>query len=253
MNRTRSQFKELFSAQSGDYARFRPTYPDSLFAYLASLVDERATAWDCGTGSGQAALKLADRFARVIATDPNGKQLENAAKHPRVEYRMGPAESSGLPDYSIDLVTAAQAFHWFRQDKFFNEVRRVLRPRGILAVWCYGLAEITPDIDAVVYRLYKGILGDYWEKERRLVEEGYKNARLPFQEIAPPSFEMTAEWGLDHWVGYLRTWSALQTYIKKNGTNPLDLVYGDLTAAWGLAQTRPVRWNLALRLGRADG
>jgi hypothetical protein len=100
--------------------------------------------------------------------------------------------------------------------------------------------------------LYKDALGPYWEPERKLVEEGYRSVRLPMQEITPPEFQMTAEWSLEHLVGYLSTWSALQTYIQRNRSNPLEAIFVELQTAWGDAQTSPVRWPLAMRVGRND-
>jgi SAM-dependent methyltransferase len=244
------QFKDLFSRQSTDYATFRPTYPDSLFRYLVSLVDERDTAWDCGTGNGQAALKLSEYFDHVIATDPSEKQLALAARSAQIDYRVATAEVSGLRDSSVDLITVAQAFHWFKQDLFFMEAKRVLKPGGVLAFWCYELAQITPEIDAVVYRLYKEKLGPFWEKERLLVEEGYKKVQIPFCQISPPPFKMTAEWTLEHLTGYLSTWSALQNYLKKNADNPLEAFLPELKSAWGGQSPRPVRWDLALKIAR---
>ena len=247
-----SDFKDLFSRQAGEYARFRPTYPAKLFQYLASLVDAHDLAWDCGTGNGQAALQLAEHFERVIATDPSAKQISSASRHAKIEYRVGSAENTSLADHSVSLITVAQAFHWFKQDEFFAEAHRVLKAKGILALWSYELCQITPEIDAVVHRLYTDILGSHWEPERKLVEEGYRNVRLPMHEIKPPAFEMTAAWSLEHLLGYLNTWSALQTYIQKNHSNPLEMIFGDLRAAWGEATTRPVRWELALRVCRND-
>ncbi len=243
-------FKDLFSKQSGDYARFRPTYPASLFQYLASIAEAHKLAWDVGTGNGQAAVALAGHFEHVIATDPSEKQILSAQKHPKVEYRVGSAEKTTVADQSADLITVAQAFHWFRQEEFFSEARRVLKPGGVLAFWCYSLAKITPEIDAVVLDLYSEILGPFWEPERKQVENGYKNAQMPFEEVIPPRFEMTAEWSLEHLVGYLGTWSALQTYLKMNNTNPLEAIFPKLQAAWGNVKTRPVCWELGLRVGR---
>jgi ubiquinone/menaquinone biosynthesis C-methylase UbiE len=245
-----TEFKDLFSRQSTDYAKFRPHYPDTLFQYLASLTNDHSTAWDCGTGNGQAAVKLAEHFQRVIATDPSAKQISSATPHSKVEYRVGSAEKTTFDNHSIDLITVAQAFHWFKHDDFFAEAERILRPKGVLAFWCYELCTITPEIDAVVMKLYQGVLGSYWEPERKLVEAGYKSIQMPMQEITPPAFEMKAEWNLEHLVGYLSTWSALQTYIQKNQSNPLEASFNDLKNAWGDVGLRPVRWELALRVGR---
>jgi SAM-dependent methyltransferase len=244
------EFKDLFSHQSTDYVRYRPTYPESLFRYLSSLVSSHELAWDCGTGNGQAAIQLTEFFDKVIATDPSAKQISKAIQHPKVEYRTDTAEKSTLNRSSVDLITVGQAFHWFHQHEFFDEVQRILKPQGILAFWCYGLAQITPEIDSIVFKLYRDILGDYWEKERQLIEEGYQNILLPMKELKAPKFEMTAEWDLEHLVGYLSTWSALQTYIQKNQSNPLETVFNSLQKAWDSKKTRTIKWELGLRVGQ---
>ncbi|PWU16783.1 MAG: SAM-dependent methyltransferase [Bdellovibrio sp.] len=245
-------FKDLFSTQSTDYAKFRPTYPEALFGFLASLSAEHRLAWDCGCGNGQASVQLAGHFDQVVATDPSEKQLAGAVAREKVKYETGTAEESSLADRTVDLITTAQAFHWFKQDRFFDEVRRVAKPSGVLAVWCYGLCRITPQVDAVVGYLYNDILDGYWEPERKLVEEGYRNVQFPFKPISPPLFEMRAEWNFEHTIGYLGTWSALQTFVKKNGSNPLEPLASDLYKAWGGAATLPVTWDLAVRAFRVQ-
>lgn len=241
--------KDLFSQAAAGYARFRPRYPAALFDWLAATAPGRDLAVDVGTGSGQAAVELGQRFARVIALDPSEAQLANAAPHARVTYRRAPAEATGLEPGSADLVTAAQAFHWFEPERFFAEVRRVARPKGVVAVWCYGLAEITPTIDAIVYELYEAQLGAYWEPERRLVDKLYRDVAFPFDELAPPAFHMTARWRLGDLVGYLETWSALATRRRIVGDDPLPAIAQKLEAAWGGAETHEVRWPMGLRAG----
>lgn len=244
-----SGFKDLFSSQAGDYSKFRPHYPSGLFSYLASLCPNRGVAWDAGTGNGQAAVALAEHFGSVIATDPSEKQIRQAVAHPRVAYRVAPAEQSGLDDFSVNLVTVAQAFHWFRRGEFFAEVRRVTEPGGVLAVWCYELAAVDEAIDATVLRLYRDILGAFWDPERRLVEEGYRHVKVPFNELQPPQFEMKAQWDLSQFAGYLSTWSALQKYRVDKGEDPLALVADELRAEWGNpAAHREVAWPLSLRV-----
>ncbi len=245
-----AKFKDLFSRQSADYSKFRPTYPTELFEYLATLVDKRDLAWDVGTGNGQSAVMVANHFSRVVATDPSIKQIERATPNSRVIYHVGAAESSEFADHTVDLVTVAQAIHWFNHEKFFNEVRRVLKPKGVLAFWCYGGAQITPEVNAVVRKLYLDILGPYWQPERRLIEEGYRSIRVPMQEITPPDFSITADWELEHLIGYLGTWSALQSYIEKNKSNPLEAMYEQLRTAWGKISTHRVQWELNLRVAR---
>lgn len=246
----KNEFKDLFSSHSNDYVRYRPNYPSHLFEFLSGLTAARGLAWDCGTGNGQAATELARYFTNVIATDPSEKQISNAVAQENIEYRVSTAEESGLENSSIDLICVAQALHWFRHSEFFEECRRVLKANGCLAFWCYELAEINPVIDACVYCLYSETLGGYWEKERKLVEEGYRNISVPFNEINHPSFQMTSVWSLEHFVGYLSTWSGLKTYINKHNENPLEKIYPELKNIWGDEAKKEVRWKIALRIFR---
>ena len=177
-------FSDHFSQQADDYARFRPTYPAALYDYLASLTPQHDRAWDVGTGNGQAVFGLARHFRSVIATDPSEQQIALAAPHERVTYRVAPAEHSGLEDQSIDLSTAAMAVHWFDLDRFYAEARRVLKPDGLLAVWCYNLTEITPEVDAVMESYYHNVLGEFWPPQIGRVDEHYRTLPFPFTEIA---------------------------------------------------------------------
>jgi SAM-dependent methyltransferase len=240
-------FKDLFSGTSLAYARFRPTYPEPLFDWLANAAPARELAVDIGAGNGQATAALATRFARVIAVDPSAAQLANAPADERVTYRQGSAEATTVEGGSADLVVAAQAFHWFAAEAFFIEARRIVRPGGVLAVWCYAVATVAPDVDALVHQLYEQVLGAYWEPERRLVETGYGTVRFPFPEVEVPSVEMRLTWTLEQLVGYLGTWSALQRYLRERGENPLEAMFPRLEAAWGGAPGREVRWPLAVR------
>jgi SAM-dependent methyltransferase len=243
--------KDHFSGHADRYVAFRPNYPDALFAYLASLCPVRDLAWDCATGNGQAAVALAPYFRGVLATDASQKQIDQARLHEKVRYLVAPAEGVPLENASVDLATVAQALHWLDLPGFYAEVRRVVRPGGILAVWCYQLHTITPKIDAVVTRLYADILGSYWPPERRLVEEGYKTLPFPFDELTPPGFQMTHSWDLEHLLGYLDSWSSTQRYRTQHGEDPRALIKADLEAAWGDPnRARIVTWPLHLRAGR---
>lgn len=247
-------FKDHFSTQASDYGRFRPDYPDALFAWLADLAPGRDLAHDVATGNGQGARQLAKHFTKVIASDASAAQIKEAVPHPSIDYRVAPAEASGLPDACVDLVAVAQAAHWFDLPRFNAEARRVLRPAGVLALWCYGLMRVTPAVDAVVGRLYGDILGDdYWPPERKLVERGYAGLPFPFERLATPAFAIERDWSLDHLTGYLGTWSAVTAYRRRNGADPLALVVDDLAAAWGQAAQRRVAWPLALLVGRREG
>jgi SAM-dependent methyltransferase len=242
-------FKDHFSRQAADYARFRPRYPRELFEYLGRIAPSRALAWDCATGNGQAAVGLAAVFERVIATDASEKQIANAEPHERVEYHLAPAENSFIKSGIVDLIMVAQALHWFDLDRFYAEARRVLKPDGILAASAYNLLRIEPAIDEIVNRYYYEVVGPFWPPERKLVEN-FADLPFPFHKIDPPKFEMTAYWNLDHLLGYLRTWSSTQRFIAARGGNPLEQIADELRTVWGdPPRIRKVVWPLILRLG----
>jgi SAM-dependent methyltransferase len=244
--------KDLFSQQAASYARYRPTFPPELYDWVASVAPGRGLAVDVGTGNGQAARELGERFAAVVAVDPSEAQLANATPHPRVTYRRGDAEATGVGAGAADLVTASQAFHWFDQARFFAECRRALRPRGAVAVWCYALTHVTPEIDAVMMELYEGYLGGYWDPERRQVEKLYADLVFPagWDEVAAPAFAMRARWSLADLVGYFGTWSALVKYKNQRGEDPLRVIVPKLEAAWGAAAEREVTWPVGMRAAR---
>ncbi|MGH8402086.1 MAG: class I SAM-dependent methyltransferase [Gammaproteobacteria bacterium] len=248
---TESEFKDHFSGHAAAYADARPRYPDALFAWLATLTPNHGLAWDCGTGNGQAALGLAVNYKRVIATDPSKEQIGNAFPHERVSYRVAAAESPGLEPHSVDLVTVAQAVHWFDRPVFYEQVNQVLKPGGAIAVWCYGLCSITPEIDAAVQAFYAGETGDYWPPERVLIDAGYRTIEFPFNEIATPAFSMTQHWDLPQFLAYLDTWSAVQRFIKRNGRDPVEAFGEALEKIWGSStEKRRVIWPLHIRAGR---
>jgi len=242
-----SFFKDYFSKQAADYGKFRPWYPQDLFRWLGSIAPANGLAWDCATGSGQAAIALAEVFERIIATDASEKQIANAERHKRVEYRVATAEKSGLESGSVDLITVAQALHWFELETFYSEVRRVLKPRGVIAATAYKLATISPEIDAVVSRYYSEIVGRYWPAERVLVEN-FEELPFPFAQIETPRFEMVAEWSVEQLLGYLRTWSATQRFMAAEKRDPLETVEQPLLEAWG-HEVRRVVWPLTVRVG----
>lgn len=245
-------FKDHFSGHAADYAAARPGYPAALFDYLAALPARHELAWDCGTGNGQAALHLAERFARVIATDASAEQLAQARPQPRIEYRQAPAESSGLAGGSVDLVTVAQALHWFEFDRFYAEVRRVLAPGGALAVWTYKLLSVTPEVDRILVPFATRTVGPYWPPERRYVDEEYRTLPFPLAEEPAPRFVGVEHWDLGRLLSYVSTWSSVKRYTRSQGEDPLPALAEALTGAWGdPAQVRAVSLPIYLRVGRA--
>ncbi|MCB0730356.1 MAG: methyltransferase domain-containing protein [Ignavibacteriae bacterium] len=217
--------KDKFSVQSKIYADFRPTYPKELVGYISSYCKERTLAWDVGTGNGQFAFLLSEYFQKVYATDLSANQIENARQNSKIIYKVEHAEKSNFPDKQFDLITVAQALHWFNLEKFFTEVNRTLKPKGIFAAIGYSLIKISPDIDKVINDFYTNVIGKYWDPERKLVDEKYKNIHFPFNEITNNKhFKITADWTINNLEGYLNSWSAVQNFIKINNYNPVPKV-----------------------------
>lgn len=246
-----SGFEDHFSKQSRLYAQHRPKYPDEIYIYLASIAPGHSLAWDCGTGNGQAAVGLAGHFEKVHATDASADQIALAYPHERVEYCVEPAEHVSLEASSVDLVTVAVAIHWFDFDEFYREVKRVLKPGGVLAAWTYNSVEISPEIDGWIWHYYREIVGEYWPERIRYLEERYETIPFPFEEIPAPRFVMEIDWNLIQLAGFLDSWSATQRYKAQKGAHPLERVWHELRAAWGEeTELRRVRWPLHIRIGR---
>lgn len=246
-----AQFKDHFSEHAQDYFRSRPDYPIQLFEYLSGLAPSRHRAWDCGTGNGQAGLALTRYFDEVVATDPSTEQIKRAVSHSRIRYCAALAENSCLADRCVDIVVAAQALHWFDVRRFFREVNRVTRTSGIVAVWCYQLAYVDPQIDRHFHRFYSEILGPYWPAERRYVDDGYRSVDFPFDELKPPEFKIKKQWTLRQFLSYMASWSATRRYVRACGADPIPSFGEELARLWGPQEKeRTVSWPVKLRVGR---
>lgn len=244
-------FEDHFSNLAEKYAQYRPHYPTELFAYLASLTTNRMLAWDCATGSGQAALGLVDYFDRVVATDASEEQICHARKHEKIEYLVEAAEQTGFINHSVGLVTVATAVHWFDFDPFYAEVRRVLTPGGVTAVWTYHRPQISPTIDDLIAHFEDKTLAGYWPAKKKYLEDHYQTIPFPFEEIEAPKFALQIEWTAGQWLGFMNSWSAVRRYENERGTNPLELVWDDFIAAWGGEDNPlPIHYPLYLRVGR---
>lgn len=243
------KFQDHFSTQAATYAQSRPTYPVALFDELARLAPARGLAWDCGTGNGQAAVALAQHFQRVVATEPSEAQLAEAAPHARVVYLRSAELAPTLRDHTVDLVTAAQAAHWFDRPKFFAEAKRVLRPGGIVALWSYWLARVNADVDRVIDRFYHETTGPYWPPERVHVETRYREFEFPFTELPFPKLTILREWTVEELAAFLASWSAVERYRRARGEDPIPAVVAELRAAWGDGK-RTVSWEMFGRIGR---
>lgn len=241
--------KDNFSTQSDKYAKYRPVYPSDLFAYLNSIVQNKQNAWDCGTGNGQVAFELAKTFDKVFATDISQSQIDNALKAENIFYSVQPAEKTNFNNQLFDLVVVAQAIHWFNFEQFYAEVKRTAKENALLCVVGYGKLEISEQIDDLINNFYENVIGEYWDKERKYIDENYKTIPFPFKEIQTPDFINIKHWTLEHLIGYLNTWSAVKHFIRQNQYNPVDKLQSEIEQLWDNDQSRQVRFPLLLRIG----
>jgi ubiquinone/menaquinone biosynthesis C-methylase UbiE len=240
-----------FSEQAGGYARYRPAYPEALYTFILKQVPQRQLAWDCGTGNGQVAARLAASFKQVHATDISEQQLAHAIRQPNIHYHASRAEQSGLADKSVDLITVAQALHWFDFDHFYAETKRVAVPGAIVAAWCYGLLRISPELDEHISVFYHDTLGAYWDKERQYIDQAYETIPFPYDEIKAPTFTMRYTWTLAELEGYFNTWSSVQKYMRTNQHNPVSGLIENLKETWGnTAAPKAIDFDLHLRIGQ---
>ena len=246
---------ELFSTVAREYANFRPGYPPELFEWLARISNARDSVWDCGCGSGQASVALAEHFAEVHATDVAPEQIAAAKPHPRVRYSVASAEHSRLAANSVDLVTVAQALHWFDVGAFYMEARRVARANAVIAVWNYPRPRFEDaELDRRFFEFYSQVVGPYWPPERRHIEARYRTLPFPFEEIRAPEFGLDLFWNLEQVLGYVSSWSATTRYRKALGTDPLPLLRESLVAAWPAAGASvPIRMPIGLLAGKLAG
>jgi ubiquinone/menaquinone biosynthesis C-methylase UbiE len=245
--------KDLFSKQSDLYARYRPGYPSALIEHILRYVSGRQTAWDCATGNGQAAALLASHFELVEATDISRKQISNSIQLPNIHYSISSAEKTIFPAQSFNLITVAQAYHWFNFRNFEIEAKRVLKPDGIVAIWGYSLASCDwDDLNTVIASFYKDATGAYWDPERKYIDDHYRTVPFPYKELPPKEFIISIEWNQKNLSGYLNTWSSVQHFIRSQGFNPVDELQSDLQKAWPEQDIISFRFPLFLRVGKIN-
>jgi hypothetical protein len=241
---------DRFSAQAAAYARYRIDYPIELYAWLLPQVANRLRAWDCATGNGQVAVVLADYFREVEATDLSASQLAEATERPNIHYQVATAENPPFPDDHFDLITVAQAVHWFDLETYHREVRRVSAPGTVLAEWGYGLG-LTGDVelDALIRRFHDETVGPYWDANRWHVLDEYARLPFPFARVRRAHFEVRKQWSAAWYLDYLRTWSAVANYGRQHaGADAVLLVAEELTALWGAGE-REIVFPIFARAG----
>ena len=244
------KYTDLFSRQASIYAKFRPSYPAELFQFLVSVCNGNELAVDCGAGNGQASNGIAKMFDNVFALDPSIDQLQKFHSSDNIKLINAAAEKIPLKSASADLLISAQAAHWFEFEQFYSEVKRILKPNGIIALWCYYLPSVNKQIDAVLLKYYMEIVGKYWAEGRKWIDDKYQNIPFPFKEIKAPEFDMQTQSSLSDYFGFLETWSATNTYIKQTNRNPIEKIVNELKKVWGNPnQIHKLNWKLYMRTG----
>lgn len=242
--------KDNFSHSADYYSKYRPLYPPSLFEFIYDKSNFFEKAWDAGTGNGQVASVLCEKFENVYATDISPQQLEFAKNNSGIIYKREAAEDCSAPDQCFDLIVAAQAVHWFDRSRFYNQANRCLKPGGCLAVWVYENIEVNPEIDAVIQHLYKNVLGSYWDPERKIIEQRLLSITFPFEEMSCPEFYIMEHWDSDQIIGYLNSWSAVKHYQDTNNCSPLIEVVQSINDIWPQNQKLYVKFPIYKRMGR---
>lgn len=196
---------------------------------------------------------MAERFARVDATDASAQQLQHARPHPNICYSLGAAEPSIFPDRHFDLIAVGQAAHWFDLDRFYGEVRRTLKPGGLIVLLGYGKIQVAAEVDVLIEEMYSEVLGTFWDEARHLVEDHYRSLFFPFDEIPMPSFYSEHVWSREHLLGYIDTWFAARSFLRERGSSPYSTRWlGRLDCCWPVNEKRTVRFPIFGRIGRVS-
>jgi cyclopropane fatty-acyl-phospholipid synthase-like methyltransferase len=240
---------DRFSAQAADYARYRINYPAELYDWLLPQVIGRERAWDCATGNGQVAVVLADHFVRVDATDLSEKQLAQATTRANLHYQPARAEHTLFPDQRFDLITVAQAVHWFDAPAYHAEVRRVARAGAVLAEWGYGLVQVSEEIDPLIRHFHDVVMGPYWDANRWHIDDEYARIPFPFAKVQRAHFSVLRQWSAEWFLQYLRTWSSVVKNRNERGEDAVALITAEVTQRWGSAE-RAVIFPIFGRAGR---
>lgn len=214
--------EEKFTGKAEVYDKYRPSYPGELIKWLWDKT-HAGTVADIGAGTGKFTECLRAMPWRITAVEPNGDMLEKLrANCPGVGIVNAPAEDTGIPSGSIDLVTAAQAFHWFDKGSFKSECRRILTPSGRLAVIWNNRTETNMQKERNEIFLWN--VGQYDSIKGNANDEGGFAPEKYFSEYEEISFLQSMEMDRDSYVGCEMS----RSYAPEKGTPVYDIQLGEL-------------------------
>ncbi|KAL4441035.1 hypothetical protein ABPG77_010466 [Micractinium sp. CCAP 211/92] len=228
----------LFSSQAAHYAAYRPLYPLHIYQRIYDFAavalgrqpghSSQELAIDVGCGPGNVAVELAKRYAQVIGIDSSQAQLDHAFKRPNIRYIHTAAEYLGsiLPPQSVDLVAIAETLHWIDHRKFYEQVRQILKPTGVLAIWCYDLCEFRAmgehqtaaglaQANGLMRAFTYGTMGPFWDDRRQYIDKKYvglEPTQGQFKVIERDDMEMEHIMSMDRYIGFLSSWSPYAAY-----------------------------------------
>ena len=245
------EYHKLISDKSYRYDSSRPTYPIELNDYLAKITPSNELVWDCACGNGQAAIDLADRFESVYASDISKQQIENAKQHQDIKYAVAPSERCALDNESCDLISVAQALHWFDFNAFWPEALRVLKPGGIFSAWGYNWPILEKELDSIFKTDILNVVEPYWAPHNKLIWEHYKSVDFPFEEIKAPKPIMETHWNLDEFFNFIHTFSATRRCIDDIGYEFFEQAYTKTQEIWGKPEVRKrITFDFVLYVGK---
>ncbi len=253
------EFNRYVGDFSGEYAEQyvarRPAYPTELFDWLVANSPGTGHAWDAGTGTGELARPLADRFTVVTASDNNTDMLGEARQADNLSYHEWPSESPQLADGSVDLITAGMAAHWFSLDRFYPTCERVLRPGGLLAILGFYFFDIDDGIGELVSDWYHREMTGYEFPQLTMLRRHYVDFDFPFPVLDGLDFTMTASWSHAQLANFLRQWIVVKR-AREAGVDALAELLPAIAERWpgdvnrGLDTEVEVRWPLFGRVAR---
>lgn len=268
---------------AGDaYHKFRPSYSQEIYTLIYQFHSqnegEYTLAIDAGCGTGQSTTELAKQFKQVYGIDTLKDQVDNAIVKDNITYQLGAAEDlSGFKDHSVDLISVATAFHWFNQDLFFKEVKRVLRHNGTLAIFSYYYPVIRdePKANEILQALVMGELSKYVNGNIHYIKNLYRDIQFPFYRqkwyISPKEADITGisepvhgalmeeTMTIERFADYIKTSSAYYNYLddleNQGKGDPVDKLISNLIQVLNVTNTGHVislEWPTVLVLAKND-